>query len=161
MLSDDILKQAAGVLGILRARGWRAATAESCTGGLVCAALTHVAGSSDVVDRGFVTYSNNAKIDMLGVPAALILAEGAVSEAVAESMARGAIAHSSADVAVSITGIAGPGGGSAAKPLGLVWFGCAWRDGRSKTCREVFSGGRAAVREQAVARALGILVMGD
>jgi len=157
MLSETILRQAAGVLATFRARGWRAATAESCTGGLVCAALTHVAGSSDVVDRGFVTYSNVAKTELLGVPAALILEHGAVSEAVAERMARGALERSSADIAVSITGIAGPGGGSADKPVGLVWFGCAWQGGGVATQRMVFEGDRAAVREQSVEFALAML----
>jgi nicotinamide-nucleotide amidase len=157
MLSETILYQAADVLANLRARGWRAAAAESCTGGLVCAALTHVAGSSDVVDRGFVTYSNQAKTELLGVPAALILDHGAVSEAVAERMALGAIERSAADVAASITGVAGPGGGSADKPVGLVWFGCAWRGGAVVTRRMVFAGDRAAVREQAVGVALGML----
>jgi len=158
MLSDALLAQAAGVIATLRARGSRAATAESCTGGLVCAALTHAAGSSDVVDRGFVTYSNAAKTDLLGVPAQMILDHGAVSEEVAETMAFGALARSAADVAVSITGIAGPGGGSADKPVGLVWFGCVWRDGAVVTRRMVFEGDRAAVREQAVRVALALLV---
>jgi nicotinamide-nucleotide amidase len=157
MVSKTILLQAAGVLATLRARGWRAATAESCTGGLVCAALTHVAGSSDVVDRGFVTYSNDAKTDMLGVPAALIVEHGAVSEAVAERMVLGALERSVAEVAVSITGIAGPGGGSVEKPVGLVWFGCAWRGGGVMTRRMVFDGDRAAVREQAAGAALALL----
>jgi nicotinamide-nucleotide amidase len=157
MLSERILLQAADVLASLRGRGWRAATAESCTGGLVCAALTHVAGSSDVVDRGFVTYSNAAKTDLLGVPAGLILEHGAVSEAVAERMALGAVERSAADVAVSITGVAGPGGGSAEKPVGLVWFGCAWRGGGVVTRQLVFAGDRAAVREQAVGVALALL----
>jgi nicotinamide-nucleotide amidase len=157
MLSETILLQAAGVLATLRARGWRAATAESCTGGLVCAALTHVAGSSDVVDRGFVTYSNEAKTDLLGVSPALIVEHGAVSGLVAERMVLGALARSLADVAVSITGVAGPGGGSAEKPVGLVWFGCARRDSGVVTRREVFAGDRAAVREQAVGVALALL----
>jgi nicotinamide-nucleotide amidase len=157
MLSETILLQAAGVLDTLRARGWRAATAESCTGGLVCATLTHVAGSSDVVDRGFVTYSNQAKTDLLGVPPTLIAEHGAVSAAVAERMALGAIERSLADVAVSITGVAGPGGGSADKPVGLVWFGCATRAGAVVTRRMVFAGDRASVREQAVGVALTML----
>ena len=157
MLSDEILAQAASVLGVLRARGWRAATAESCTGGLIAAALTHHAGSSDVVDRGFVTYSNAAKTDLVGVPADLIAAHGAVSEAVAREMARGALARSDADVAVSVTGIAGPGGGSDEKPVGLVWFGCAWRQGKLLSRKEVFAGDRAAVRAQAVGVALTLL----
>jgi nicotinamide-nucleotide amidase len=158
MLNHAILAQAADVLSVLRARGWRLATAESCTGGLVCAALTHIAGSSDVMDRGFVTYSNEAKCQMLGVPAELIAMHGAVSEQVAAAMAHGAIERSSADVAVSITGIAGPGGATPGKPVGLVWFACAWRAGRHLTRHDIFPGDRAAVREQSVALALSLLI---
>ncbi len=157
MLNTNILDQASSVLAVLRARGWRLATAESCTGGLVCAALTHIAGSSDVVDRGFVTYSNEAKSELLGVPAAWIEADGAVSESVARQMASGALLRSRADVAVSVTGIAGPGGGSAEKPVGLVWFGCAWRTGEVVATRALFTGDRAAIREQSVRTALALL----
>ena len=159
MLSEPILRQAADVLGVLRARGWRVATAESCTGGLISAALTHVAGSSDVVDRGFVTYSNAAKSELVGVPAEIIEAHGAVSEIVARGMASGALHRSDADVAVSVTGIAGPGGGSVDKPVGLVWFGCAWRGGEVLSQRGMFAGDRAAIRAQAVAAALTLLAM--
>src|SRR5579875_2423202 len=120
MLDDAILAEAAALLDALRGRGWRLATAESCTGGLIAAALTHVPGSSDVVDRGFVTYSNEAKADLLGVPPALIAAHGAVSQEVAHAMAAGALARSLADVTVAVTGVAGPGGGSKDKPVGLV-----------------------------------------
>jgi nicotinamide-nucleotide amidase len=133
------------------------AAAESCTGGLIMGALTEVAGSSDVVDRGFVTYSNAAKTEMLGVPAELILAEGAVSEPVAAAMAQGALLHSMADVAVSVTGIAGPGGGSESKPVGLVWFGCAVRGGVVVTTHQVFPGDRHAVRQAAVAFGLKVV----
>ena len=129
MFPTEILDMAEAVLKAGRARGWRVATAESCTGGLVAGALTEIAGSSDVVDRGFVTYSNAAKTALLGVPAAMIEAHGAVSEATARAMAAGALAASEADVAVAITGVAGPGGGSAEKPVGLVWFGLASRQG--------------------------------
>jgi nicotinamide-nucleotide amidase len=118
------------VLTLARARGQTIATAESCTGGLVAAALTSIAGSSDVMDRGFVTYSNAAKTAMLGVPASLIAEVGAVSADVAAAMAEGALRASGASLAVSITGIAGPGGGSAAKPVGLVHFAIASNDGR-------------------------------
>jgi nicotinamide-nucleotide amidase len=151
------LERAAELLQALRARGWMLATAESCTGGLIAAALTHVAGSSDVVDRGFVTYSNEAKAELLGVPTNLIASDGAVSEAVAERMAEGAVARSRAAVAVSVTGVAGPGGGSAAKPVGLVWFGTALRDGPTLTDHRVFPGDRAAVRAQAVAHAFTLI----
>ncbi len=157
MLNPDILTEAAAVLERLRACGLRLATAESCTGGLIAAALTHIPGSSDVVDRGFVTYSNEAKTEMLGVPAALIAANGAVSEPVAAAMAEGAVARSLADVAVSVTGVAGPGGGSAEKPVGLVWFGLARRGQAVHTERHIFPGDRAGVREATVARALMLL----
>jgi nicotinamide-nucleotide amidase len=133
------------------------ATAESCTGGLIAAALTEIAGSSDVVDRGFVTYSNAAKAEMLGVPAALIGQHGAVSDPVARAMAEGAIRHSAADLAVSVTGIAGPGGGTAEKPVGLVYLGVARRGGEVSAERQVFSGDRRAIRLRTVERALALL----
>jgi nicotinamide-nucleotide amidase len=136
-------------LAALRARNWMVATAESCTGGMIAAALTSIAGSSDVVDRGFVTYSNAAKTEMLDVPPALIETHGAVSAEVAAAMAAGAIAHSRAGVALSVTGIAGPGGGSAEKPVGLVWFGVAVRGASMTTISRIFQGDRAAVRDQA------------
>ena len=157
MLDDAILAQAAELLARLRAQGWRVATAESCTGGLIAAALTHVAGSSDVVDRGFVTYSNEAKMAMLGVGAAVIARHGAVSQPVAAAMAEGALAGSLADVAVAVTGVAGPGGGSADKPVGMVWFGCARRGEPARTERQVFPGDRAAVRAATVAHAFVLL----
>ena len=157
MLDPAILTQAAAVLERLRGRGQRLATGESCTGGLIAAALTHIAGSSDVVDRGFVTYSNEAKTEMLAVPASLIAAHGAVSEPVAAAMAQGAIDRSRADVAVSVTGVAGPGGGSAEKPVGLVWFGLAQRGGPVRTTHRIFPGDRAAVRAATVALALELL----
>lgn len=157
MLPARTLEKASRVLEVLRARGWMLATAESCTGGLIAAALTHVAGSSDVVDRAFVTYSNAAKTGMLGVPEALIAEHGAVSEAVALAMAEGAIARSGADVAISVTGIAGPGGGSVEKPVGLVWFGRALRGGGSAAYRQVFKGDRAEVRARAVEFGLGLM----
>lgn len=157
MLPEETLAMAERTLAMLRARRWRLATAESCTGGLVTAALTQIAGSSDVVEYGFVTYANAAKTDLLGVPEVLIAAEGAVSEAVARAMAEGALARAGADVAVSITGIAGPGGGSADKPVGLVWFGCATHAG-IEVRRRIFAGDRAQVRAQAVATALELVI---
>ena len=160
MLDAAILAEAAGLLAGLRARGEMLATAESCTGGLIAAALTHVAGSSDVVDRGFVTYSNEAKTEMLGVPAALIARVGAVSAEVAAAMAEGALAKSRAAVSVAVTGIAGPGGGSADKPVGLVWFGLARRGAAVAVTHRVFAGDRAAVRAQTVALAFA-LIRGD
>ena len=159
MLDPSILTLATATLSVLRARGVMVATAESCTGGLIAAALTHVAGSSDVVDRGFVTYSNQAKMEMLGVDPALIERDGAVSEAVARSMAAGSLERSRASIAVAVTGIAGPGGGSADKPVGLVWFGLA-RIGRPTAAeRHVFAGDRAAVRAATVACALRLLTL--
>jgi nicotinamide-nucleotide amidase len=137
----------------LLARGWFLATAESCTGGMIAAACTDLAGSSGWFERGFVTYSNEAKTELLGVPAPLIDQHGAVSEPVAQAMAQGAIAHSRARVAVAVTGVAGPTGGSAAKPVGTVWFGYAV-DGRVTSERQLFPGDRAAVRAATVRHAL-------
>ena len=159
MLDPSILTLATATLSVLRARGVMVATAESCTGGLIASALTHVAGASDVVDRGFVTYSNQAKTEMLGVDPALIERDGAVSEAVARSMAAGSLERCRASIAVAVTGIAGPGGGSADKPVGLVWFGLA-RIGRPTAAeRHVFAGDRAAVRAATVACALRLLTL--
>ena len=137
----------------LLARRWMMATAESCTGGLIAGACTGLAGSSDWFERGFVTYSNAAKTDLLGVPAALISAHGAVSEAVARAMAGGACAHAPVQASVAVTGIAGPSGGSADKPVGTVWFGWCVNSQVSAE-RQRFDGDRAAVREQTVAHAL-------
>jgi nicotinamide-nucleotide amidase len=158
MIDPTTLAKAEAVLGACRTRGLKVATAESCTGGLVAAALTAIAGSSDVVERGFVTYSNKAKIDLLGVQGVEIATVGAVSEDVARAMAQGALVRSPADLAVSITGVAGPGGGSADKPVGLVWFGCARRGGTVRTLRRVFPGDRAAVRAAATEQALDLLL---
>ncbi|HTR16375.1 MAG TPA: CinA family protein [Acetobacteraceae bacterium] len=158
MTQAPIEAAAERVLTTLRARSLRLATAESCTGGLIAAALTAIAGSSDVLDRGFVTYSNAAKTEMLDVPEGLIAAVGAVSEAVAARMAEGALRYSAADIAVSVTGIAGPGGGSADKPVGLVWFGCARAGTPAHTERRIFLGDRAGVRSAAVAHALEMIL---
>ena len=140
-----------------REAGLRIATAESCTGGLIAAALTDIAGSSDIFERGFVTYSNDAKQELVSVPRAILEAHGAVSAETAEAMARGALAHSRADIALSVTGIAGPGGGSAGKPVGLVYFGVARRGGQIDVVRKIFAGDRAAIRHAAVDRALDLL----
>lgn len=146
------------VLDACRARGLKVVTAESCTGGLVAGALTEIAGSSDVVDRGFVTYSNAAKQVMLGVPAETLTKYGAVSRETAEAMARGALAHSPADFAVAVTGIAGPGGGTADKPVGLVHFATAARDGRLNHREQRFGDiGRREVRLRSVLEALVML----
>lgn len=138
----------------LNARGWRMATAESCTGGLIAAACTELAGSSVWFDRGFVTYSNEAKTDLLGVNAALIAAHGAVSEPVARAMAEGALLRAGVDVAVAVTGIAGPSGGSEDKPVGTVWVAWARRGGITQSRRQVFAGDRAQVRQATCEAAL-------
>ena len=153
--SSDIYRGLAADL--LKTRGWRLATAESCTGGLIAACCTDVAGSSDWFDRGFVTYSNAAKTDMLGVDAALIAEHGAVSEQVARAMVQGALQHSAAQVAVAVTGVAGPGGGSDAKPVGTVWLGWATPTG-VVTELQHFAGDRAQVRAATVQHALQRLV---
>lgn len=141
----------------LLARGWMLATAESCTGGLIAATCTELSGSSTWFDRGFVTYSNAAKSDLIDVPPALIAQHGAVSAAVAEAMARGARIHSAAQVALAVTGVAGPTGGSADKPVGTVWFGWSLPD-RSQVEVRQFHGDRRAVRRQTVRHALAVLV---
>ncbi|MCI1193738.1 CinA family protein [Calidifontimicrobium sp. SYSU G02091] len=138
----------------LTARGRRLATAESCTGGLIAAACTALAGSSLWFERGFVTYSNEAKTELLGVPTSLIAAHGAVSEEVARAMAAGALARSHADIAVAVTGIAGPGGATPGKPVGLVWLAWSTRDGTAGAHRLQLPGDRAAVRAATVAEAL-------
>ena len=157
VLAPALLAEAERLLALCRARGLKLATAESCTGGLIAATLTAIAGSSDVVDRGFVTYSNAAKAEMLGVPPELIESVGAVSREVAGRMAEGALQRSEAGLAVSVTGVAGPGGGSAEKPVGLVWFGLARPNQGTLTERQVFSGDRHAVRRATVARALALI----
>ena len=141
----------------LLARRLRMATAESCTGGMIAAACTDLAGSSAWFERGFVSYSNEAKTELLGVPAALIAAHGAVSEPVARAMATGALTHSRAQVAVAVTGIAGPGGGSPDKPVGTVWFAWATPAGVWSE-RQVLPGDRAAVRQATVLHALNTLL---
>ncbi len=133
------------------------AMAESCTGGLIAGCLTEITGSSDVVERGFVTYSNAAKVQVLGVPQATLDRVGAVSAEVAEAMATGALAHAPVQVSIAVTGIAGPGGGSREKPVGLVYFGLATSGGGLAHVRHVFDGERGAVRRQSVAAALDLL----
>lgn len=149
---------AIALLDLCKAKGLTIATAESCTGGLVAGALTDIAGSSAVVDRGFVTYTNAAKEQMLGVPVETLKQHGAVSRETAEAMAKGVLAHAPADLAVSITGIAGPDGGSAEKPVGLVHFAAAARDGRLIHREQRFGNlGRAEVRRLSVLQALAML----
>ena len=158
MTGEPLVKDAAKLLEALRARGLTLAAAESCTGGMIAAILTEVPGSSDVLERGFVTYSNAAKTELLGVPADLIRSRGAVSEEVARAMACGALAHSPADIAVAVTGVAGPGGGTPAKPVGLVHLAAARRGGEIRH-RELRAGsvGRAAIRRLAVAEAFTLI----
>lgn len=158
MNGEEMRAAAARVLALCRAQGLKVATAESCTGGLVAGALTEIAGSSDVVDRGFVTYSDAAKRAMLDVPADTLARFGAVSRQTAEAMAQGAVAHSAADLTVSITGIAGPGGGSPEKPVGLVHFAAASRSGRLMHHEARYGDiGRGEVRRRSVLQALAML----
>ncbi len=151
---DDLARR---VLDLCRSAGLKVATAESCTGGMVAAALTDIAGSSDVVERGFVTYANEAKTELLGVPAELIMAKGAVSQEVAQAMAEGALARAPVGLTVAITGVAGPGGGSLEKPVGLVWFGVARRGATATTEKQIFAGDRSAIRRAATHHALALL----
>ncbi len=155
MFSDELIRTAETLLATLRARKLMLATAESCTGGLIAGVLTEIAGSSDVVERGFVTYSNEAKNELIGVPMTMIREHGAVSRDVALAMAAGALAHSRADIAVAVTGVAGPGGGSVEKPVGLVHL-AAERRGRSPIHRACRFGeiGRHGIRMATVAVAL-------
>jgi nicotinamide-nucleotide amidase len=155
-MSEPVL--ADRLVALCRAKNLTIATAESCTGGLVAGAITAIPGSSAVLDRGFVTYSNNAKTELLGVPADLIASVGAVSEQVARHMASGAKTCAGTSLAVAITGIAGPGGGSAQKPVGTVWFGLAGSGGEISTHHCVFAGDRDAVRAASVAYALNLLL---
>ncbi len=156
-MDDEIFTLAEAMLAKARAEGLKVATAESCTGGLVSGALTEVPGSSDVVERGFVTYSNEAKAELLGVDPALIETHGAVSEPVARAMAEGALTHSRADVAVAITGVAGPGG-TESKPEGLVHFAAAAKKGDISHVEKRFGAiGRANVRRESVMAALRLL----
>lgn len=148
---------AAALVRLCTQKGLRIAAAESCTGGLLAAALTDIPGASAVFDRGFVTYSNDAKCELLGVDAALIGAHGAVSERVARAMAEGALSYSHADLAAGITGIAGPDGGSPEKPVGLVFIAVAVRGGNAVCERHVFPGSRGDIRASAVERALQML----
>jgi nicotinamide-nucleotide amidase len=158
MTAAELRRMARRVLQLCRARGLRIATAESCTGGLVAGALTEIAGSSDVVDRGFVTYSNAAKHAMLGVSEATLKRYGAVSSETASAMVKGALKNSLADIAVSITGIAGPGGGTKQKPVGLVYFAAAHRGGKRLARRRLYGNiGRSRVRTHSVAQALALL----
>ncbi|MDQ4135951.1 MAG: CinA family protein [Pseudomonadota bacterium] len=157
-MTSDLRERATVLIRAYTERGLKIATAESCTGGLVAALLTEIPGSSAVVERGYVTYSNEAKSEMIGVPAGLIAAHGAVSEPVARAMADGALSRSKADVAVAITGIAGPGGATATKPVGLVHFGVARKDAPTRHLERRYGDlGREQVRRPAVEDALALL----
>jgi nicotinamide-nucleotide amidase len=159
MLPERLCALAEQTLAAARARKLTIVTAESCTGGLIAGCLTEIAGSSDVVERGFVTYSNSAKSEALGVPPSLIETHGAVSEEVARAMAEGALRHSRADLAVAVTGVAGPGGGTAAKPVGLVHLALARRGGATEARRMLYGEiGRSRVREETVVTALEMLL---
>jgi nicotinamide-nucleotide amidase len=157
-MDPKLMESAAELLDKCRAAGLKIVTAESCTGGLIAAYLTEIPGASHVLERGFVAYSNTAKSEQLGVPVALIATEGAVSEGVVRAMAEGALAHSHADLSIAVSGIAGPGGGSAEKPVGLVHMAAA-RKGNGTVHRRCDYGdiGRGAVRERTVADALALL----
>ncbi|MGA2485038.1 MAG: CinA family protein [Roseiarcus sp.] len=158
MFAPALIERAAALLTLCRERGLKLATAESCTGGLVAGLLTEIAGSSAVVERGFVVYSNLAKQEMLGVPEETLVRWGAVSDATARAMAEGALAHSAADLAVAVTGIAGPDGGTATKPVGLVHFAAARRGGPVVALERRFGPlGRGAIRLAAVETALEML----
>jgi nicotinamide-nucleotide amidase len=158
MTDQELIAQARELIELCRSRNLKIATAESCTGGLVAATLTDVAGSSDVLERGFVTYSNAAKETMLGVGRPILDRFGAVSRETAEAMAAGALAHAPVDLAVAITGIAGPGGATAGKPVGLVHLAAAHRSGASRHCERRYGDiGRAAVRRATVVEALAML----
>lgn len=159
MIPKDITDQASILLQSCRNAGVTIATAESCTGGLIASCLTEISGSSDVVDRGFITYSNEAKNVMLDVPMSLIERYGAVSEPVARTMAEGALAHSLAVMSVAVTGIAGPGGGTEEKPVGLVHLACAKRGGETRHRAKHYGDlGRSAIREATVRTAMEMLM---
>lgn len=156
-MSEDVLDAAArATIARLRAAGAMLVTAESCTGGLIAGAVTEIPGSSDVLHGGYVTYANAAKTGMIGVPAELIATHGAVSREVAQAMARGALARSGATVAIAVTGVAGPGGGSPEKPVGTVWFGLATASSSHEE-RQVFAGDRHAIRRATVLHALQLV----
>ncbi|MCR9255967.1 MAG: CinA family protein [Alphaproteobacteria bacterium] len=157
LMPDDLIESAGALLDLMTKHNLMLTTAESCTGGLIAAAMTEVPGSSAVIDRGFVTYTNEAKTEMLGVDADLIKRVGAVSEEVAKAMAEGALARSNADVAVSVTGIAGPGGGSEEKPVGTVHIGCALKGEQVFSEKHKLPGHRGDVRGLTVALALSLV----
>ncbi len=155
-MTPDLVSDATALLSDTASTALSSRRPRSCTGGLIGATLTAIGGSSDVFERGFITYSNEAKTEMLGVSAILIETEGAVSEDVARAMAEGALSRSRADFAISVTGVAGPSGGSVEKPVGLVWFGLAGRGRATRTDHHVFPGDRSGIRLATVAHALAM-----
>ena len=156
LYSQDMLDLAKDFLGAMRAKGWKFVSAESCTGGLIAGLLTEIAGSSDVVDRGFVTYSNEAKTTLVNVPADMIAAYGAVSEEVVRAMAEGALRNSLADVSVAVSGVAGPGGGTAEKPVGRVHIAASSKTNRLHKRMDYGDLGRAEIRRRTVIDALAL-----
>jgi len=157
-VQDEVAERIGALLDLCKQKNIMIATAESCTGGLIAATLTEVPGSSAVVDRGFVTYSNGAKSDLLGVPADMIERNGAVSSEVAGAMAEGALARADADITIAVTGVAGPDGGTDLKPVGLVWFGCAASWAPTFVHKTIFPDhGRAFIRQATVMTAIEIL----
>jgi nicotinamide-nucleotide amidase len=158
MLDEQLTVLAEELGNELHAHAWRMACAESCTGGWLAKVITDISGSSQWFERGFVTYSNASKVDMLGVSEAILQLHGAVSLATATAMANGALHYSQADISVAITGIAGPGGGTLDKPVGTVWFAWARRDGKLDTVQQLFTGDRNSIRQQAVQTALAGLL---
>ena len=157
MFDAQLLSDAAELLEMCRVAKLKLVTAESCTGGLIAGCLTEIAGSSDVIERGFITYSNEAKQEMLGVPKMLINLNGAVSEKVAVAMAEGALTNSLADISIAVTGVAGPGGGSIDKPIGLVHLACAGRGRKTSVNHQIFPGNRADIRDATVQTAFSML----
>jgi len=157
MFAETLITEASALLAAMEKKGLKLATAESCTGGLISSLFTDIAGSSSVFDRGFISYSYESKTDQLAVDAKLILEQGAVSEDVVSAMVRGALKNSLADFAIAVTGIAGPGGGTAQKPVGLVYIAVAGKAGYFKAERCQFAGGRSQVRVSTVAHALTML----
>lgn len=157
MPDSGLVARARALLDACRRARLRLATVESCTGGLIAAAITEIAGSSDVLERGYVTYANEAKIELVGVPASLIAAHGAVSAEVAHAMAEGALAHAPVELSVSVTGIAGPGGATPTKPVGLVYIASARRWRPTLVERHIFTGDRAAIRLRAAEAAFDLL----
>lgn len=156
LFPEDITQRASRLVAVCKSRGLSIATAESCTGGLIAGAITEIAGASDVFERGFVTYANEAKVEMLGVPQEVLNGHGAVSEPVARAMAEGALANSASALGIAVTGIAGPGGGTPEKPVGLVHLACAQRGQPTLHLREIFKGDRTVIRLATVAAALDL-----